>query len=195
MRVALILVSLTLLYPALRAFNLFPAETLVDTVQLISPERAGSLKQRFDQEKQLLERARERVMFGWGRFGRSRVYDEWGIDVSVTDGRWIVTLGQFGLVGFLAEFGLLAFPVFRAAGARRFASSAQEKLYLAALSVMISLNIVDLVPNALLAPWTWLLAGALLGRAELLAATSALHGKAQAATFRDQQKRQEPVST
>ena len=56
----------------------------------------------------MLERASERILFGWGRFGRSRVYNEYGSDISVTDGRWIITLGQFGVVGFMGEFGLLA---------------------------------------------------------------------------------------
>ena len=63
----------------------------------------------------MMDRASQRIWFGWGRFGRSRIFDEWGSDVSVTDGRWTITLGQFGLFGFVAEFGLLALTVFRAA--------------------------------------------------------------------------------
>ena len=41
-------------------------------------------------------------------------------------------------------------------------------MFLAALALIISANIVELLPNATLTPWTWLLAGALLGRSELL---------------------------
>src|SRR5205807_10200386 len=78
--------------------------------------------------------------------------------------------GQFGLFGFLAEFGLLALPVFRAASALRFAESMPERVFLAALSLILAVNVVDLLPNSGLNPWTWLLAGALLGRAEELRA-------------------------
>ena len=107
-------------------------------------------------------------MFGWGRWGRSRIYDEWGNDIGVTDGRWIITLGQFGIFGFLAEFGLLALTVFRAASALRFAESERDSVFLGALALIIAINMIDLLPNASLSPWTWLLAGALLGRAEAL---------------------------
>ena len=49
-----------------------------------------------------------------------RVYDsDTRRDISVTDGHWIITLGQAGLLGFIAEFGLLTLPIFRRAFARR----------------------------------------------------------------------------
>lgn len=31
------------------------------------------------------------------------------------DGQWIITMGSFGFVGFVATFGLLAVPIFCAA--------------------------------------------------------------------------------
>ena len=86
----------------------------------------------------------------------------------MTDGRWTITLGQFGLFGFLAEFGLLALTVFRAASTLRFAESERDSVFLGALALIIAINMIDLLPNASLSPWTWLLAGALLGRAEAL---------------------------
>jgi hypothetical protein len=43
---------------------------------------------------------------------------------------------------------------------------------LAALAIIVSVNIIDLLPNSGLIPWTWLLAGALLGRVEALRATA-----------------------
>ena len=137
----------------------------------MSNERAQSLKFRFDQEQQLLDHAWERFSFGWGRFGRNRVYDEEsGRDLSVTDGRWIITMGQFGFFGFLAEFGLLALPVFRAASSLRYADTLHEQVFLAALALMLAINVVDLLPNASLSPFTWLIAGTLLGRTEALRA-------------------------
>src|SRR5262249_26869967 len=168
-RVAAVLVIIVVAYPMLRATDLFPTKFMVDAISAMDTDRAASLKARFDQEDQLLERASKRIWFGWGRWGRSRVHDpETGQDVSVTDGHWIITMGTLGLIGFLAEFGLLVWPVFRAALALKFAESTHERIFLAALTIILAINIVDLLPNSSISPWTWLLAGALLGRAEVL---------------------------
>ena len=168
LRIAMILATFAVVYPSLRAADLVPTNYIVDAATFISEERAGSLEFRFDHEQQLLDRASQRILFGWGRCGRSRLFDEYGNDVSVTDGRWIITLGQFGLLGFLAEFGLLALTVFRAASALRFAESERDGIFLGALALIIAVTMIDLLPNASLSPWTWLLAGALLGRTETL---------------------------
>jgi hypothetical protein len=169
-RVAVLLVSIALLYPLLRAEGLFPDKLLVSIAEQVNAERAGSLLTRFEQEQQLLDRSSQRPIFGWGRFGRSRVYDEYGKDISLTDGLWIITLGSFGLVGFLAQFGLLALPVFRAASSLKFATSDQERLALATLTLIVALGLVEQLPNSSLGSWNWLLAGSLLGRAERLKA-------------------------
>jgi hypothetical protein len=167
-RVAVMLVGIALLYPMLRAADLFPKEPLLEAATSISRERASSLENRFHNDDQLLQRASSRFLFGWGRWGRSRIYDEYGKDVSVTDGRWIIVIGQFGLFGFLAEFGLLVLPVFRAASALRFTAPGPERVFLATLALIVAVNVIDLLPNASISPWTWLMVGALLGRAESL---------------------------
>ena len=66
--------------------------------------------------------------------------------------------------------GCLTIGVFRSAAALRFAESREEQILLAALALIVALNIVDLLPNSGLRPWSWLLAGSLLGRAEALRA-------------------------
>jgi hypothetical protein len=172
MRAAMILVTFALCYPLLRSADLIPVETILDVAGSVNTDRADSLQTRFENERQLLARAAERFFFGWGRWGRSRVYDRYGNDVSITDGRWIITMGQFGLFGFLAEFGLLSITVFRAAFALRFARSKSEEIFLAALALIVAVMIFDLIPNSGLNSWTWLLAGSLLGRAEFLRATA-----------------------
>jgi hypothetical protein len=169
-RIALVLVTLALMYPMLRAINLVPTDTALTLAASISTNRAASLETRFKNEDQLLEHESQRFWFGWGRWGRNRVYNQFGENMSRTDGLWIITMGQFGFIGFLAQFGLLVLPVFRAASALRFVSSNKEKVFLAALTLILAINIFDLIPNAPLKPWTWLLAGALLGRAEALKA-------------------------
>jgi hypothetical protein len=185
MRVAAILVSVALLYPALRMYDVFPTNTLVEIASTINEQRAESLRQRFDQEGLLLERASQRFLFGWGRYGRNRVFvEDWrglGGDSSVTDGLWIIVLGQFGLVGFIAEFGLLSISVFLAAKALRFAESFSDSVFLSALALIVAVNIIDLLPNSALSPWSWLLVGSLLGRSEMILARSR-KGKLQAAS-------------
>jgi hypothetical protein len=172
MKFAIVLVAIALTYPIARIAEIFPVDAIVNIAMSINAERASSLKFRFDQEEQLLERASQRFLFGWGRFGRNRVYvEDWrgvGVDNSVTDGRWIITLGQFGVFGFLAEFGLLAVAALRALRAMRFAETFRDTVFLAGLALIIAVNIIELLPNATLLPWTWLLAGTLLGCSEAI---------------------------
>ena len=166
---ATVLVTISLTYPLLRSIGLVPTATILEITKSYSADRAGSLQYRFQNEDMLLERASERPLFGWGRYGRSRVFDaDSGTDLSVTDGRWVIDIGQFGLLGFLSEFGLLAICVYRAASAFRFVRGAIEQRCLAALALIVAINLFELLPNSSLIPWTWLLSGALLGQAEAL---------------------------
>jgi hypothetical protein len=170
-RVSVLLVSIAIAYPLLRSADLVPTQQIVRFIEAVDYDRAHSLEFRFENEDGLLERAFQRPVFGWGRYGRSRVYDPGsGKDLSVTDGRWIVDIGGFGLVGFIAEFGLLALCVLKAAQTFPLTKSPAEQLSLATLALILALNIFDLLPNASLIPLTWLFAGSLLGQAERLLA-------------------------
>jgi hypothetical protein len=168
LRLALIFACIGLSYPLLRVIDWFPDKILVQAAASISEQRAQSLQVRFDQERKLLDRASERFFFGWGRYGRNRVYDEWGNDTSITDGEWIETIGSFGLVGFLAEFGLLAWPVLRASMAFKFVRTERDRIFLSTLALLVSLGIIEQLPNSSVSSWSWLLAGSLLGRADRL---------------------------
>jgi len=170
-RVAVVFATIALAYPLARMSDLVPTSLMLESSASYDQDRAQSLEFRFVQEEQLLQRASQRFMFGWGRFGRNLVYDEWGKDISVTDGFWIITIGEYGLFGFLAVFGLLAFPIVSAAAALRFTQSARDGAFLAALALVLGINMINQLPNASINPWTWLLSGALLGRAEALRAT------------------------
>lgn len=168
-QIAVLLACLALLYPSLSITKIFPHQTVVDTAMSFSPERAQSLQFRFDNEGTLLDKGRERFFFGWGGWGRSRVYnEETGRDTSVTDGRWIITFGQYGLFGFIAEFGLLAVSIFRAYAASKIVESKTEQSLLAAHALLIGIVMMDQLPNASLQPWLWLLTGVLLGRADCI---------------------------
>lgn len=167
-RVAMVLATIALAYPLLRTAHLVPTNFLLDAAGRASAERATSLKVRFDNEEMLLAHASERPWFGWGRYGRGRVYDEYGKDISITDGHWIITMGTFGLVGFIAEFGLLALPVFRAISGIANAPNTRDRICVAALALILAAGIIDQLPNASIGPWSWLLSGALLGNCEWL---------------------------
>lgn len=154
------LTVMILLYPMLRAADVVPVERIVAAAQDISTDRAQSLQFRLDNEDILLERAREKPVFGWGDWGRSRVYaPDTGRDLSVTDGSWIIAFGSVGWVGYIARFGLLALPVLTLAWRRR-----DTLVVTGGLALMLVANMIDLIPNSGLTPLTWMLAGTLMAR-------------------------------
>lgn len=164
LRIALILATIAFVYPLLRINSLVPTDSIANVAEVVlNEERAQSLKFRFDQEQQLLQHASKKFWFGWGRFGRNRLYDEAGKDISITDGQWILTFGQFGFFGFAAQFALLVLPVFIAAGAATRYLNRRDNILLGCLSLIVALSAVEQIPNASITPWTWLLAGSLLG--------------------------------
>jgi len=147
-------------YPMLRGAGVVPVQTMVS----LAGAKGGSLEYRFDNEDILLDKAAERALFGWGPWARFRVFDPvTGEDISTTDGTWIITIGEFGWLGYLGKFGLLALPVV-ALFLRR--TRPEVTLEVTALCLILCINLVDLLPNSSLNPITWLLAGALLGRVE-----------------------------
>lgn len=169
-RIATVLAVLALLYPTLKSANLVPTNAMLAAAEKISPERAHSLKFRFDNEDLLRKRASEKPLFGWGSWGRNHEHNPIdGTITTVSDGRWIITLGVFGWVGFLAEFGLLGLPIFLLWREVRHLTDAKISPYVGPLVLLLAVNLVDLIPNATLTPLSWLLSGALLGHAELLA--------------------------
>ena len=163
----MLIVLLALSYPLIRGIGWFPINQLSGLAATVSEERAESFDFRMRNEEMLLNKTNQRPLFGWGTWGRNRIYDSiTGRDISVTDGRWIIVMSQFGWAGLLAEFGLLALPVFRSATMLRYTKSPREAIVLAAVSLILSISLLDLLPNNTMSPFTWLIAGALLARTE-----------------------------
>lgn len=162
----LLLCLLPLGYVLGRSADMVPTEPLVRAAALISEERAQSLEFRLTNEHLLLEKAMDKPLFGWGGWGRSRVYDEWGNDVSITDGLWIIALGQNGMVGMLALMLLFLLPawllVYRLPG-----SSWSHPLHGAAATaaVILLLMAINALPNAPYDPVTAAMAGGASGLA------------------------------
>jgi hypothetical protein len=159
--------GIVLLYPMLRGADLVPVDAILAKAESIDTKRAQSLGFRLRNEDQLLEKARERPLAGWGSWGRNRVYNEEGVDISVTDGTWIIQIGSNGWIGYVARFGMLTAPLILIFWRRKAYGITRET---SLLCVIISGNLIDLIPNSALMPVTWLMAGALIGRLEYKAA-------------------------
>lgn len=192
-KIAMVLACLALSYPIAKGANLVPEERLLELATRVSADRAQSLEFRFEHEGALLNRAQQKPYFGWGIWGRNQIHDPiTGRITSVADGRWVLALGMLGWLGFIGEFGLLILPVFltfrlatrlpteenwrkhqreisqfpAVGGLTRKMSRRQVSPLVGGLSLMLAINIVDLIPNATLTTLSWLVAGAILGYAE-----------------------------
>lgn len=152
-------------YPILRGVGMVPTQQIIDKIETINYERASSLRVRFENEDRLLVRGNERPLFGWGGSGRSRVRDELtGEDISITDGTWIIIFGIYGWWGYIGVFGLLAYPVFRLYRQLNSPHAKNIGLNTAIIALLLSLNMLDLLPNSSMNPLTFLFAGAVFGR-------------------------------
>ena len=161
---SVILISIVILYPFLTILDLFPHERLIEAALSFDTERGESLAFRFSQETILLEHARDKLFFGWGGWGRNR------LEATVTDGYWIIILGKYGLFGFVALFGLFFSGVIKSVRMGRI----NEGFNMAAQQLMqghiliVSIIMVDQLPNASLSAWLMFISGALFGRAHHL---------------------------
>lgn len=174
LRLAALLGLIAVSYPLLRGAGLVPVDQIVAQAEAINEDRARSVAFRFANEESLLAHARQRPLFGWGPWGRNQLYDTWsGEMISVSDGRWIIVIGMFGWSGYLAEFGLLALPLLVLAR-RSFGRGGDAiPVHAGPLALILGFNMIDMLPNATLIPFTWLIAGALLGLVEERAADPA----------------------
>lgn len=150
-----------LLYPILRGTSLLPLEDIQNFAASVNEKRGQSFGTRLYFEEILLARAQERPLFGWGGWGRNLYI---GSEQAIPDGQWIIILGRYGWVGFLAIFGLLAVPVILLFWRWQKDGIGMESAVIAAA---LAASIIDLIPNSGLTPDKWLLAGALWGRLEL----------------------------
>jgi hypothetical protein len=160
--VASILAISVFAYPWLRASNLFPVSDILGAAGTLDKDRSESLAFRFVNEDMLLARAREKILFGWGTYGRNFVSDASGSPISTVDGFWIITLGESGLAGLVVSFGVMLWPIVWAR--RHFRKYRnQVTLYpLAGLALILALVMVDLIPNGLWAHYPYLFAGILM---------------------------------
>ena len=169
--VAAVVAALVVVYPLLRGLHVVPLDQIVDFATSISPERGQSLFFRIDNEEILLARAEERPVFGWGGFNRNFTHDPiTGETLNIADGAWIILLGIYGWIGYLADFGLTALPLWLLGREALIGRKADLSPLTAGMAMILAASMLDFLPNATQVPLTWLLVGALLGEAERLRA-------------------------
>jgi tetratricopeptide (TPR) repeat protein len=130
---------------------------------LLGPARAESLDYRFTQEERMINHAMRRPLFGWGLWGKNRGEGA----VQITDGLWMIMLGQYGLLGLAALYGNIALS--QAFTIRRYhASSWSDPASAApvAMVLVLTLYAVDSLLNASPAnPIVPMITGTLLAQA------------------------------
>lgn len=160
----LLIVSISL-YLYFAVSGTFIADQIVSSMSGVMPqERVESLEFRYNNEELLSDKAREKITFGWGGWGRSRIYDAWGEDISVTDSLWIIAFGANGAVGVISLTASLLFPVVRFLQLYRASLWHNPKVApVAALAVLLTLYMVDCVLNAMINPIYILACGGITG--------------------------------
>ncbi len=117
--------------------------------------REGSITTRLDNEDRLIAKAKQQWLFGWGGWGRNRIANEVGKDITITDGLWIIIFGINGVVGLASCYTmLLAGPCAVALLSSNHWRSLSpiDGAHLAGLSTICSLSAVDSLPNAVVLP-------------------------------------------
>ena len=141
------------------------AQVSTTVTQLSDADRAGSLIFRLNNEAQLSSKARLQPVFGWGGWGRSRIHDDFGQDISVTDSLWIISFGNLGYVGLVSWASVMLLPILGFAILRYPPAtwSHPQVMPAAALAVGLTMYMIDCLINAMVNPIYMLIAGGLAG--------------------------------
>jgi O-antigen ligase len=163
------------LYMGVRTLGLWSGQQLVSvTDDAIGADRAESMAMRLRNEDRLVGKALERPVFGWGRFGRNHIIDAETGKHTVSDGMWVIAIGQAGLVGLVSLTLMLLLPVWlliHGCNARFWSQPAIAPA--AALAVLLVLHMIDNLFNAMPNPLFLLAAGGLPQVAAIAAAACA----------------------
>ncbi len=161
----LILLIVPYLYIYTRTTGIWDGRNLTNAIsEKYSTDRSGSLQFRFDNETILVQKALQGTFFGWGGYGRSRVYDEEGKDISITDGLWIITFGVNGIYGLVVMIIAIQWPLIL------FLLRVKPELWKtktwgnsAVMAVFLGIFMIDNLLNAMIIPVYMLCNGSLIG--------------------------------
>jgi tetratricopeptide (TPR) repeat protein len=147
---ALVLLTFGPLYFITRSTGLWSGRETSDLVRMVvNQTRADSLLFRLMNEDMLAAKALQRPLFGWGGWGRNRVFDEEGRDLTITDGYWIIVLGNFGVVGLTSWTASLLLPM--GIMVKRYPAPSWRDPSLAVpavLSIILNIHLIDCTANA-----------------------------------------------
>ena len=146
------LVFVVPVYTVARSTGSWSGDGLLAAVEKISEARATSLEVRFDNERVLVDHAMQRPFFGWARWGRNHV--QLGVNQhTITDGWWVIVLGQHGTVGALSWMCMMLVPslivLARYDRSQLLGAGAAPVLTIALLPILFSL---DCLFNAMINP-------------------------------------------
>jgi hypothetical protein len=161
------LIGFSIVYMVLSSVHLFPSDSVVSVISdVFSPERAQSLAFRLDNEELLAERALQKFWFGWGGWGRNRVSDVYGEDLSTTDSMWIISFGSHGVVGVASLMATLLLPTILFIRCFPPRTWTHKKIAPAAvLAVCLNIFVFDSLLNSFYSPVYVLICGGLTGLA------------------------------
>jgi len=152
-------------YIITRANGHWDRKNLFEAAQYISKDRANSLDFRLKNENLLVAKALEQPWWGWGGWRRSHVFDPFDHrDLTIVDGLWILTFGEHGIVGLVALLAMVLGPailMLRRVPVRYWLDAACAAPV--ALSIVITLYMVDGLFNATFSSVAALAAGAVAG--------------------------------
>lgn len=162
-----VIAALLTAYMYMGVIGTFPGPQIVAYMsQVFSPDRVQSVEFRFQNEEMLGARARQQMLFGWGGFGRNRIFNEYGEDISITDSLWIIVYGINGVFGLTSIFAAFLLPPL--AFSLRYPAKWWWKPAVtpaAALAIGIVMYTFDCVLNAMTNPVFMLACGGIAGLA------------------------------
>mgnify|MGYP000355452627 CR=1 FL=1 len=168
-----LVISLALIpfiYVPARTMDYWTGKTAVDlAANYIGPDRAYSLAFRLDNEEIMIRKTMEKPLFGWGGWGRGRVYDEDGKDVSVTDSLWIIAFTQNGFWGTFWLYFCLILPCLLFFHYKIHDAGLVYSAPMSVLTVCILLYVLDTVLNNMPNPVYMILIGAVNGQSAVIA--------------------------
>lgn len=165
LRTSLIVLALVLVTPAYiatRASGWWDALNFVEFLrENVSESRAESMWTRVSNENILVVKALEQPVFGWGGWGRNRVYDEEGKDISILDGFWIIILGCNGWFGLGSWLLAVWLPVALALSRwRRLRLWRGSGMFIMWATTAVLIHSIDCIANSMVNPFYYLMAGA-----------------------------------
>lgn len=172
------LLLLAPLYFLTRLTGNWDGRSLVDWSSHVDQNQAGSLEFRMKNEDLLMDKALEHPLLGWGGWYRSRVNDpNRSNKAAVTDGRWIIYLGENGLAGMFCDYWTLLLPLLLVILRWRLLWNCPDNIAaIVSISMVCAFLAIDSLANNMPNPYYWLCAGAVSGIGAYLPADSTPSG-------------------